>query len=302
MGQLRPMMAELAPAPFDSTDYLFEPKWDGVRCLAYVSDELRLEGRSGSDYTYRFPEISREQFGETFMVLDGELICGDGGKDSFHLMQGRVHKEDRLAIRWASQAKPATLMVFDILQVEGAPTLSEPLWKRKIVLGESLKDAERVKHTPFIETEGIRLFKDLAEQGYEGIMAKHRNSPYVPGKRSPHWLKMKVARALWLYAVGLTAGEGARADTFGALVLAERMEGGRFRYRGEVGTGLTNGDLKEITAMVVDAESRNWSVGKKVRWIEPIKCRVKFLDETPDFKLRFPVFLELEGGIKRRMF
>lgn len=294
MGEFRPMLAELAPAPFDSIEYLFEPKWDGVRCLAYVSDVLRLEARSGNDITYRFPEISREQFGETSMVLDGELICGDGGKGSWALISKRVHKEDRFAIKWASKEIPATLMVFDILDLEGTPCIDEPQWKRKAILAEVLNDAERVKHTDFIETEGIRLFRDLQANGYEGVMAKRRDGLYIPGKRSPNWLKVKVSMAMWVFAVGLTQGEGARADTFGALVLASREGGsGALIYRGEVGTGFTNGDLRMITAMAKDSDRRTWDVGKKVRWIEPIKCRVKFLDETPDGKLRFPVFLGL---------
>jgi len=292
MGELRPMLAELAPAPFDSIEYLFEPKWDGVRCLAYVSDELRLEGRAGSNLTYRFPEISREEVKTSLsLVLDGELICGDGSTKSFRLIQGRVHKEDRHAIRWASMNTPATLMVFDILEVNGVSVLRQPLWSRKTILDQNLRDSPRVRHTPFVETEGKLLFETLVARGYEGIMAKHRESPYLLGKRSSHWLKMKVAREGSFFAVGLTEGKGARADTFGALVLASD-QGDHLAYRGEVGTGFTDSDLKTILSIAEDAP-RYFSVNG-VRWIKPIRCRVKFLDETPEGKLRFPVFKRLE--------
>lgn len=301
MGSYRPMLAELAPAPFDDARYLFEPKWDGARCVAYVSPgEIHLEGRTGSNYTHRFPEITREQVRTDHrLVLDGELICGDGSMASFNLMQRRVHKGDSLGIRWMSKEQPATLMVFDLLELDGEPMLSNQLWVRKMTLDKVLKDSERVMHTPFIETEGRRLFETMRQRGYEGVMAKHRDTPYVPGKRSLFWLKMKVAREAVFLAVGLTQGTGARASTFGALVLATD-EGGGLAYRGEVGTGFSNGDLKEILAHAKDAPGYGFGV-KGVRWIEPIRCRVKFLDETADGKLRFPAFKGLEHRKTMRM-
>ena len=94
MGRFRPMLAELAPAPFESENHIFEPKWDGVRCLAYLSqDGLKLEGRKGNDLTPPFPELTLNTFcALASLVLDGELVCGDGSTRSFPLIQGRVHK------------------------------------------------------------------------------------------------------------------------------------------------------------------------------------------------------------------
>ncbi|MBE0416062.1 MAG: DNA ligase [Dehalococcoidia bacterium] len=294
--EFRPMLAELAQAPFNNPKYLFEPKWDGCRCIAYVSaDGVRLVGRSGNDITTQFPEVNREAMEiATPAVLDGELVCGDGSTKTFPLIQGRVHKGDSFRIRLASGLCPATLMVFDILQIYDVPVIAEPLWSRKAKLDKILADTERVKHTPFIESEGVWMFTSLAENGYEGVMAKHRESLYLPGKRSPQWLKVKVSKELTLYAVGLTQGKGARADTFGALVLASK-EGDRFVYRGEVGTGFSNWELVRLSAMGKAHPPYGFPVAG-VRWIEPIRCRVKFLDETEDGKLRFPVYIGLEGG------
>ena len=295
MGELRPMLAELAPEPFDSEKWLFEPKWDGARCLAYVTgDGLRIVGRSGNDYSFRFPEINRDEVKTSAdLVLDGELICGDGSSRSFHLIQRRIHKQDSLQINWASKENPATLMVFDVLEVDGISTLTEPLWQRKLLLDKHLKDSSRVMHTPFVEGEGRLLFESLAGKGYEGVMAKHRDSHYLLGKRTESWLKVKVVRQDTFLAVGMTPGKGARSDTFGALILASVEDGG-LAHKGEVGSGFSNGDLKHVIAIAEDSNPHLRGING-VRWIKPIKVRVKFLEETEDGKLRFPVFLRLEG-------
>jgi ATP-dependent DNA ligase len=288
------MLAELAPAPFDSEKHLFEPKWDGVRCLAYLSQEsVRLEGRSGNDLTPLFPELDRGIFNAPASVLDGEVICGNGSTSSFQLIQSRVHKGDSFAIKLASRSNPATLMVFDILELNERPVLSLALWERKMLLDSTLKDSQRVKQSPFFEAEGRTVFQSLQKDGYEGVMAKHRSSPYLPGKRSPHWLKVKVSKVGEFLAVGLTQGAGNRAHSFGALVLAAR-EGDKLIYKGEVGSGLSDTDLRQVLSLVNDAPAPAFlPMSKRVRWIEPIRCRVKFLDESEDGKLRFPVFMGL---------
>lgn len=290
MGGVSPMMAALAPAPFDSERHLFEPKWDGVRCIAYVSErEVHLVGRSGKEITGKFPELDRSSFRtSTGLVLDGEIFCGEGTTRDFPLIQGRVHKQDIFDIKLASLKHPATLSVFDVLEVNGVSVARQPLWVRKQLLNDNLADGERVMQTLFLEGKGIAMFEAMAARGYEGVMAKHRESPYVPGKRSPSWQKMKVGRSGIFLAVGLTQGQGWREGTFGALVLASKEEG-RLVHRGEVGTGFSNGDLLEVLAIAKDAPGYGFS-GKGVRWIEPIECRVKFLDTTADGKLRFPSF------------
>jgi ATP-dependent DNA ligase len=290
------MLAELAPAPFDSENHIFEPKWDGVRCLAYLRpDGLRLDGRKGNDLTPLFPELHRGVFDAPPSILDGELICGDGSTRTFPLVQGRVHRGDTFAIRMGSRTHPATFMAFDILEVGGRKVTSLPLRERKALLSTQLRESERVSLTPFFEGKGCALFEAMTARGYEGVMAKHKQSPYLPGKRSGHWLKVKVARMGEFLAVGLTRGKGSRQDTFGALVLAAQ-EGKRLAYRGEVGSGFSDEELKVVLGLVRDAPPTLALPLKDVRWIEPIRCRVKFLEESEDGKLRFPVFAGIVGG------
>jgi bifunctional non-homologous end joining protein LigD len=109
LHRFRRMLAELAPAPFDSENHIFGPKCDGVRCLAYVSPGgHRLEGRNGADLTPLFPELNGAFHTSASLVLDGELVCGDGSIKSFRLIAGRVHRGDPFAIKMASRQNPAT--------------------------------------------------------------------------------------------------------------------------------------------------------------------------------------------------
>jgi bifunctional non-homologous end joining protein LigD len=292
-----PMLAELAPGPFDSPDHIFEPKWDGVRCLAYVSASgYCLVGRSGADITELFPEFRRGHFPGGSLVMDGEMVCGDGKKKSFPLIQARIHREDAFSIRLGARTSPATYMVFDILELEETDLTSSgqafPLWRREELLSTHLAANERVRLTPFIEAEGAAVFNAWQALGYEGVMAKHLQSAYTPGKRSPCWQKIKAARVEEFYAVALTPGQGSRQDSFGAMVLAS-LEGGALVHRGEVGSGFSEADLKAVLDRARDALPALPITIKGARWISPLKCRVKYLDQTEDGKLRFPVFAEM---------
>ncbi len=292
----QPMLAELAPGAFDSARHIFEPKWDGVRCLVYIGSALRLVGRRGADLTAVFPELALADFrARAHLVLDGEMICGKGDRASFALVQQRIHKQDAFAVRLASRLNPAIYMAFDILELEGADLTSSgkalPLWEREKLLAASLTPSPRVHLTPFLEAEGMAAFQAWSGAGYEGVMAKDLHASYVQGKRSPAWLKIKVARVGEFYAVALTPGEGSRQASFGALVLAS-LEGGAMVYRGEVGSGFSEAGLKTILDQARDAPASLAITIKGARWIAPLKVRVKYLDETEDGKLRFPVFLD----------
>src|SRR5262245_15340227 len=101
---IKPMLAVAAPGPFDSDDHLFEVKWDGVRCLAFIErDRVRLQSRHLLDMTAQFPELAvlRELPGGT--VLDGELVCLTHGKPDLSKVQQRVHLQDRNRIRMLSE-------------------------------------------------------------------------------------------------------------------------------------------------------------------------------------------------------
>ena len=139
---IKPMLAETAREPFDSPNHLYEVKYDGARCVAYVSDgRVKLLARSGTDHTATFPELQdiHGQLNATEVVLDGELVVEDGeGRHNFQALQSRIHRMKPLAVRVAAQSFPATYLVFDLLRVNGLDLTANgqrvPLESRKALL------------------------------------------------------------------------------------------------------------------------------------------------------------------------
>ena len=293
---IQPMLAQTAAAPFDRSDWLFEQKLDGVRCIAYLAVETRLQGRNGTDITRNFPELHglHRQVRQP-CILDGEIICA-----SFEQVQKRIHKEKALDIRVASRLYPATYAAFDILNVSGDSTAHLTLLARKALLAEVLTSEERGKALPWQLGDGIALFHQVAAGHGEGIMAKWSLSPYVEGRRSEYWLKIKNFQEGVFYVCGVTEGEGARGDTFGSLILGE-LVGDRMVYVGNAGSGLDDSELKHLLAVLSllkgDSPFTRADIDRPVKfWTKPaIKVEVRYLERGSDGKLRFPTFRKLSN-------
>jgi len=191
---LNPMLAKKADAPFDSGDHIFEIKWDGVRCVAFIeAGRVRLQSRQLTDITVQFPELACLDRLPTGTVLDGELVALESGKPSLRVAQQRVLLQNRHRIRWLSRTRPVIYMVFDLPYLNGKPLTASPLSFRREALQRLI---ERSPLPGILMTEGVRhyghrLFTQVMSLGLEGIMAKRVDSPYLPGRRSPYWLKIK---------------------------------------------------------------------------------------------------------------
>ena len=294
---IEPMLAETAKEPFNSERHLFEVKWDGVRCIALPDG--RLQARSGADITHRFPEIRLAARNPA--ILDGELVCFEGGLPSFNLIQQRIHKTDRLAIKWASRAIPATYVAFDVLYVDGESVMEKPLMERKGILA-SLKGDSSFAIGDHILWNGIRFFDACAQKGLEGVMAKELSSPYLAGKRSHYWLKVKAFKEDRFVICGLTQGENERANTFGSLILGKETQDG-LAYLGNVGSGFSEEMLASLLKLLdgLKGECPFAQVPKLDRqlkwWVKPfLCCEVRYLEYGADGKLRFPTFRRLVSG------
>lgn len=196
---MRPMLAQTAQAPFDSAQHLFEIKWDGIRCLAFIDDKgMRLQSRQLFDITAQFPELGCLRQLPSGTVLDGELIILQQGKPSLRHVQKRVFLENGRRIEVLSRALPVTYMVFDVPYLEGKPILGEPLHRRRNALESVIRRLAlpAVLVPEVIRQNGCQLFCQTVRLELEGIMAKHVDSPYLPGKRSRHWLKLKTEHVL----------------------------------------------------------------------------------------------------------
>lgn len=293
-GTISPMLAQPAEEPFDRDDWLFEPKLDGVRCVAFLGSETRLQDRKGKDITYKFPELKElHRQVKKPCVLDGEIVG-----TSFDQIQRRIHKEKPLDIRIAGKLYPATYYAFDLLSLSGESVMKLPQLSRKELLEEAFSSSERAKVLPFRIGKGKSLFEEIQTKGGEGVMAKALAAPYIEGKRVSWWLKIKNFKEGEFYILGLTQGENEREQTFGSLILGEKV-GDTFAYVGNVGSGFDEATLRELltffSTLKGEALFREADIDRPVKfWTRPVvKCEIRYLERSSDGKLRFPTFRKL---------
>ncbi len=290
-----PMKATLAslPASSDDANWAYEVKFDGFRTLAFVSGgATRWQSSSGADVTSKYPELAdfAAAVNAGTAIIDGELVVLDAeGRPRFELMQ-----------RHESQV---AFYAFDVLQIDGNDTIGLPYEHRRALLAALVEPGANWAVPAHRLGDGAALLAASGERGLEGIMAKRLGSPYVPGARSAAWRKVKNRVRVELPVVGFTTGEGARASTFGALLLG-RVDpvGGRLAFAGAVGSGFTESVLQSLRArlneLVVD--ECPLTVVPPVRltgpatWVQPsLTAVVDIAEFTNDGLVRHAVFVSL---------
>ncbi|MDO8726149.1 MAG: non-homologous end-joining DNA ligase [Candidatus Methanoperedens sp.] len=295
MIQYKPMLASPAEAPFFSEDWIFEVKWDGIRAISYVNEELSIRSRNQKELVNNFPELSELKYLTRDTVLDGEIIVMKGGRADFATLIKRSQNNKPGDIDHMSRMFPATYVVFDILEKEGEKLLDIPLVERKKILKNSLREGNFVVLSLFVEDNGVDYYRVALEKGVEGIMAKNKQSVYEPGKRSNNWLKIKQAKTCDCVIFGYTKGEGGRAETFGSLILG-LYDKGKPVFIGKVGTGFSQEGMEELKRSLdeykVDGETlQGVDMEREITWLRPlVVCEVGYQSITEDGKLRIPVF------------
>ena len=287
--KISPMLAKTGEKPFTRKGFIYEPKLDGVRCVAYLDGDTRLQARSGHDITGKFPELAElHKQVKKPCILDGEITG-----ITFNAIQHRIHQEKPLAIRIAQTQYPVIYYVFDILYAGQESVKALPLLERKAILTSNTAEAYQGRlvgwQTDYLTAYNLYLHT-------EGIMAKAMYSPYAEGKRSDSWLKLKNFKEATFYVCGVTEGENDRASTFGSLILGE-LVCGRFNYVGNVGSGFTQIQLKAMLYLL-DTLKGNCPFEVKPNtdrpikfWTRPeLKAEVRYLEATKGGLLRFPTF------------
>ncbi len=288
----------MARQPFDSPDYIYELKWDGMRALAFVEGgELTLFSRNGRNVTSQFPELADlpAQVKSTALVLDGEIVClDDNNHPNFSRLQQRLQAK-RVGLK---QRNPVNFIAFDLLYANGKSVMKEPLVNRKDRLAKLLTATDVAQPCEFIEGEGTAFYQATCDLGLEGIMAKEKSSLYMPGQRSPYWLKVKRVRESEFVIGGYSFG-GARKE-FSSLLLGLYDDDGRLNYVGSVGTGFSESESKELFGKLraIHIEERPFpatpDVERLIHWCRPeFVCQVEYGEFTVDGKLRYPTYLRL---------
>ena len=293
----RPMLARTAEAPFSSPDWIFEVKWDGIRAIAYAGETLSLLSRNGKEMAGRFPELREILELAPGCVLDGEIVILHDGKNDMQALLGRFQETDPRQIEADSASLPVTYVAFDILEKDGKPLVRLPIEERLKILGESAKEGKYLVRSIAVRGEGERYFAEVVKRGLEGVMAKRLGTPYEPGARSDSWLKVKAVRTLDAVVFGYTKGGGARAGTFGALILG-LCDDGEGVYIGRAGTGFNQADLGSILAALApfrsDTPTLQGADPGQITWVLPrMVVEVAFHSVTKDGRLRMPRFIRI---------
>jgi len=193
LPRVMPMLS-VAAEPFDSPEYSFEIKYDGVRALAAVEGSgWQLWGRERADYTARYPELEVLRRLPAGTLVDGELVAFDAaGRPNLRQLLGRHGLTDPWRIRQARHWCPVQYVLFDLLHNGGRCLMREPLVRRREVLAEVCQRLDVVVvFSPAVIGAGIALYQTALASGQEGVMAKRLSSMYWPGKRAISWKKIK---------------------------------------------------------------------------------------------------------------
>jgi bifunctional non-homologous end joining protein LigD len=303
--KLEPMLARTGPLPADD-GWGFEVKWDGVRAIAFVEGgRIRLASRKGNDITPRYPELRElgRALGTSEAVLDGEVVAFDeNGRPSFQRLQRRMHLTSESQVRRLASSDPVVYVIFDLLFLDGHSLMAEPYEERRERL-RALALSGRTWQTPAHHVgDGAALLEASRAQGLEGIVAKRLDCPYIPGRRSPGWVKVKNFRRVEAVIGGWLPGEGNRGGRIGALLVG-LYDDGALKYAGRVGTGFTEAELKRLGDLL-EPLTRDTSPfegrqpPKESRFVEPeLVCSVDYGEWTQAGTLRHPSYKGLRDDV-----
>jgi bifunctional non-homologous end joining protein LigD len=305
---LRPMLACPGTLPRDEKAFAYELKFDGVRVLAYCEPgRVRLESRNLRDVSSQYPEVTRalrEALGAREALLDGEVVAfDDAGRPDFQLLQRRMHLASDAAVRRRMADTPATYVVFDVLHLDGRSLLDLPYTERRdrldlIALGSGPHLQAPANH----RGDGRALLELTRDRGLEGLVAKRLESPYVPGRRSQEWIKVKNVRTTELIVGGWLPGQGGRHGRIGALLVGYHVDG-ELRYGGRVGTGFTDRTLDDLARIVEPLRRKRSPFSgrqppKEAIYLEPeLVAQVEFNEWTRAGTLRAPSFKGLRDDV-----
>ena len=306
---ISPMLAATGPLPTDDGRWSYEVKWDGVRALVAVDGgRITMTSRNGNDITAAYPELRGLglALGSTTALLDGEVVAFDAaGRPDFGRLQSRMHA--RKPTPALQRDTPVTLLLFDVLHLDGRSLLDASYDERRAALESLPLAGERWQVPPSFPGDGEAVMTATKAQGMEGVVAKRRDSRYEPGRRSDCWVKVKHIRRTSAVVVGWKPGEGGRAGRIGSLLLAV-PEGSGWTYAGHVGTGFNAATLRMLGDRL-DALRRDDPVlddvprehARHAVWAQPrlvVEC--DYTEWTRDGRLRHPSYKGLRSDVDPR--
>lgn len=268
-----------------ASQWAFEGKWDGYRLLVEADHgALRVRSRRGRDVTREYPELESlaTDLAEHHVVLDGEAVVLDGsGVPNFHEMQNR------------GRGSRVEFWAFDVLYLDGRSLLRARYSDRRKVL-EMLSAGSDLIVPELLPGDGAQALEHSGKRGWEGVIAKRRDSTYQPGRRSSSWIKDKHWNTQEVVIGGWKAGEGGRSSGIGSLLMGIPTGDG-LHFAGRVGTGFTERDLANLKKTLAPLHTDESpfhpplprSEARGVTYVEPVLVgEVRYSEWTPDNRLR----------------
>lgn len=294
LKNLKPMLIKDNVEPFDDPDWLFELKWDGERCVAYLDPKAETELRNKRNVKMlpKVPELAElHKQVKKRCVLDGELMVLKDGKPDFYEIQRRSLMSNSFRIELAAKQYPATFVAFDLLYLDGEDLMHKPLIERKKLLQRPVKESERLAVSRYVEGQGKAFYELAKAQELEGIVGKRKDSIYIPGKRTDAWRKIKYL----LDEDYVIAGYIRKEEHMNSIVLAQYDASGTLKYKGHVTLGVSGKPFQKIKeqprAIRPPVEYPAGHGNEDATWIAPsLVCTVEYMQKSDKGGLRQPVF------------
>jgi bifunctional non-homologous end joining protein LigD len=268
-----------------ASQWAFEGKWDGYRLLIEADHGvLRVRSRRGREVTKEYPELRSlaADLVDHHVVLDGEaVVVNDQGVPSFHAMQDR------------GRGTPVEFWAYDLLYLDGRSLLRARYQDRRQLL-ETLASGSDLVVPGLLPGDGKQALEHSEKHGWEGVVAKKRDSTYQPGRRSASWIKDKHWNTQEVVIGGWKAGEGGRTSGIGALLMGI-PDGEKLHFAGRVGTGFTDRELAKLKKTLAPLRTDESpfdaplprSEARGVTFVEPVLVgEVRYSEWTPDNRLR----------------
>jgi bifunctional non-homologous end joining protein LigD len=302
---LSPMLADTGTRAGNDPGWMWEPKLDGYRVLAFVyGDKAKLRSRRGLELADAFPqlvaELARQVPGS--MILDGEIVAFDeDGRPSFNALQNRAKLKTPREIAAADRATPCALFCFDLPFFAGVDLRHEPYRDRRRWLAQCLLPSPLLQLV-HADEDGVALLEAALESGFEGVIGKQMDSRYEAGKRSQAWLKVKPTHSAEFAIGGYTQGKGSRAPL--GSILVGYWDKGKLHFASHVGSGFDDRSLAQMKKRLEPLKRKTRpfveepELNAPTTWVEPTTvAEVNFQMWTEDGHLRAPVFVRLRDDV-----
>jgi bifunctional non-homologous end joining protein LigD len=245
---ISPMLISEMVEPFDSPNFIYEIKWDGIRTLSFLDTKTDMRNKRNKLMIPIFPELeSLYRQVKTKCIIDHELLVLKNGIPDFYEVQKRALMSNSFKIKLAADKYPASVIAYDILYYKDKDITMLPLMERKKYLTDVVIENHLISVSRFIENDGIKLFELVKEKGLEGTVAKRKDSLYWQGKRTKDWVKCKIMSTDDCVICGYIPKE----NNMTSLVLGQ-YDDDVLVYKGHVTLGVSLRVLKEHKYKVID--------------------------------------------------